>query len=139
MKGQMHWWMTILFLFVLGWNFATWGAAAAVPDVGAKLQHSAQREALLATVYMNAGTIMDAALPPLDSWGSRYVESALSDGYPRIREDPSVAIDLVFSQTWNAKHLILKIMYWAAPVLAVLTLIFWARRPRKVSLMSSGR
>jgi hypothetical protein len=139
MKARMHWWMAILFLFVLGWDFATWGAAARIPDIGAKLQRSAQREAVLATIYMSAGSIMDAALPPLESWGSQYVETALSEGFPRIKEDPTVAIDLIFSQTWNAKHAIFKILYWAAPVLAVLTLIFWARRPKKISLMGSRR
>jgi len=139
MKARMHVWMTLVFLFVLGWDFATWGAAAQIPDIGAKLQRSAQREAVLATIYMGAGSALDAAVPPIDSWGSQYVEAALSEGFARIREDPSVAIDLIFSQTWNAKHLILKIMYWAAPVLAVLTLFFWARRPKKISLMGSGR
>jgi hypothetical protein len=75
------------------------------------------------------------AVSPLETWGADTFQDAIAEGLPRIHDDPSVAIDLIFTQTWNAKHRTLKIVYWAAPVLAVIALILWVRRPKKISLM----
>jgi hypothetical protein len=138
-KRNLHWWIILLFLFVLGYDLVVWGAAARLPEVGVRLLNSAQREAPLAYAYMRIGSVLDAAAPILDDWGTQHAQMAFSEGFARIKDDPTVAMDLVFSQTWNAQHAILKLCHWAAPVLAVLALVFWMRRPKKVHLMSSRR
>ena len=135
MKRHMHWWVGAIFLFTLLYDFAVWGALARWPEFGARVQASAYREALLATVYMGAGSAMDRAIPPLDSWSSHYLEAALSEGFPRFKDDPKVAVDVIFTQTWNVRHATLKVMYWAAPVLGVVTLVLWSMRPKKVRMM----
>jgi hypothetical protein len=134
MKKHFHWWVTVLLVFALVFDFAVWGAVAQAPDFGAKLQVAARREAPLALMYMSAGSAMDSAVPVLDSWGQHYFEIALSDGFTRFKEDPGVAMDLIFSQTWNFKHGILKLMYWAAPLLAFVAVVLWARRPKKIRM-----
>jgi hypothetical protein len=139
MRRHLHWWVGLLFLLVLGYDFVVWGGAARLPEVGAHLQDSARREGPLTYFYMRVGSVIDAAVPALDSWGQHRAESALAEGFPRIKEDPTVAMDLVFSQNWNAQHFMLKLCHTAAPVLAVLALVFWIRRPKKVRMLGSRR
>ena len=139
MRRYLHWWIGLLFLTVLGYDFVVWGAAARLPEVGTHLQDSARREGPLVYFYMRVGSAIDAAVPALDDWGQRRAETALSEGFSRIKQDPAVAMDLIFSQTWNAQHLTLKVCHWAALALAALALVFWVRRPKKVRMLGSRR
>lgn len=135
MKRHWHWWITLLFVWALTYDLVVWGAAGRLPDIGANLQASAQRQALLAHIYMSAGGALDDAVPVLADWGTERARLALANGVDRIKEDPLVSMDLIFSNSWNSTHATMKLMYWAAPVLGVLALIFWSRRPKKVSLI----
>lgn len=135
MKKYLHWWVTLLFLIAFAYDAIVWGAAARISDIGEKLQKSAHHEALFASIYMVVGMPLVAAVPFLDEWGADTFQTAVSEGFPRIHDDPSVAMDLIFTQTWNAKHRTLKIAYWAAPILALIALVLWVRRPKKISLM----
>ena len=139
MRRHLHAWIGLLFALVLAYDFVVWGGAARLPEVGAQLQASAKREGPLAYFYMSVGSVIDGAEPALDDWGQQHAEAALAEGFARIKDDPAVAMDLVFSQTWNVHHATLKFFHWAAPVLAVLGLVFWIRRPKKVRLMGSRR
>jgi hypothetical protein len=135
MTKRLHWILLLLFAWALAYNLAVWGAIARLPGVGDKLRMSAQRNALLATMYMAGGDVLDAAVPFLDDWGTQRAQTALETGIPRMKDDPNVAMDLIFSQSWNGTHAFLKFMYWAAPVLGLAFLVAWARRPKKVRLM----
>lgn len=139
MKKHLYPWIALLFVLALGFDLIVWGAAARLPEIGPKLLLSAQREAPLVDFYMRVGSVVDAAVPMLDGWGSAYAKGALSEGFDRIKGDPSVAMDLIFSQSWNTHHALLKFLDWAAPALGVLALVLWIRRPKKVSLMGSRR
>jgi hypothetical protein len=44
-------------------------------------------------------------------------------------------MDLIFDTTWNAAHRWIKAMYWAAPILLVVFLILWSRRPRPIHMI----
>ena len=135
MAKRLHWILLLLFAWALAYDLIVWGGVASLPDVGDKLRMSAQRNALLATMYMAGGDALDEAVPALGEWGRRRAQSALEAGIARFRDDPNVAMDLIFSQTWNGTHGFLKFMYWAAPALGVLFLVAWSRRPKKISLM----
>jgi hypothetical protein len=135
MMKRLHWVLLILFVWALAYDLVVWGAAGRLPDLGDKLRVSAQRNALLATMYMAGGGALVAAVPALENWGAERAQTAFESGIPRIKDDPNVAMDLIFSQTWNSTHATLKFMYWAAPVLGLLALVAWARRPKKVSLI----
>lgn len=140
MKRFVHWYVILLFLLVLGYDFVVWGGASRLPDdVGRHLLNSAQREGPLVYFYMRVGGVLDEAVPALGDWGVRAASAALSEGFPRIQQDPAVAMDLVFSQTWNTHHAVLKFCHWAAPALAILSLVFWLRRPKKVRMMGTRR
>lgn len=135
MRKYWHWVFTLLFVWALAYDLAVWGAAAGLPDIGGALRASAQRQALLAHVYMSAGAELDAALPVMADWGEQRAQTALAPGFERIKEDPMVSMDLIFSNSWNSTHVMLKVMYWAAPLFGIIALVLWSRRPRKVSLM----
>ncbi|MBS0569452.1 MAG: hypothetical protein JSS28_02500 [Proteobacteria bacterium] len=135
MRKMWHWWFTLLFVWALAYDLVVWGAAGRLPGIGGQLQDSAQRQALLAHLYMYAGGALDGGVPILDDWGTQRARTALSDGFARIKEDPMVSMDLIFSNTWNSTHAWLKFMYWAAPAFGVIALVLWSRRPRKVSLV----
>lgn len=135
MKKHLHWWFTLLFVWALAYDLAVWGGAARLPDVGTKLQLSAQRQALLAHLYMAGGSVLDDAVPALDEWGTRHAETAFSQGFERINDEPEVAMDLIFSNTWNATHGWIKTLYWGPPLFGLIALVLWSRRPKKVSLM----
>jgi hypothetical protein len=139
MKQHLHWYVIALFLIVLGYDCVVWGGASRLPDVGPQLLASARGEGPLVYLYMSVGSILDAAVPTLDQWGQRHANAALSEGFQRIQEDPRVAMDVVFSQTWNAQHAVLKTMHWTAPVLALISIVMWIRRPKKVALMGRRR
>lgn len=135
MKSRLHLIALVLFLVTLAYDAVVWGALPALPDVGASIAESAQREAPLAATYVALGRSLDAAVPLLQSFGARRLEEALGEGFERIRTDSTVAMDLIFNTTWNAAHRWLKTMYWAAPALLLLTLLTWVRRPRQVRVM----
>lgn len=135
MIKRLHWILLVLFVWALAYDLVVWGAAGRLPDLGDKLRVSAQRNALFATLYMAAGGALDSTMPALEDWGAERAQTAFEPGIPRIKDDPNVAIDLIFSQTWNSTHAFLKLMYWAAPVLGLLALVAWSRRPKKISLI----
>ena len=135
MMKHLHSILLLLFAWALAYDLAIWGAIGHLPDLGDKLRAAAQRSALLATMYMAGGDVLDTAVPFFDDWGTQRAQSALETGIPRMKDDPNVAMDLIFSQTWNGTHAFLKFMYWAAPVLGLAFLVAWARRPKKISLM----
>lgn len=139
MKRYLHWWITLLFLLALGYDLVVWGAASQLADVGPKLEFSAQRQALFAHIYMGLGSPLVSASPFLKDWGTQHFYNALSSDFPRIQEDPYVAMDLILSESSNADHAMIKLMYWAAPVFALLALILWSRRPKPLQLMRSRR
>ncbi len=135
MKRHLHWWITFLFVLALGYDLVVWGAASLLPDIGPKLEQSAQRQALFAHIYMGLGGSLDTAVPFLKDWGTQHAVDALSQGFPRIKEDSRVAMELIFSKSWNPQHSLLKLMYWAAPILGLLALLLWSRRPKTVHLI----
>lgn len=126
----------VLFLVTLFYDALVWGALPLLPEVGPAIADSAHRQAPLASTYIALGRPIDGAMPLLQSFGEARVVNALSNGFPRIREDATVAIDLIFSTTWNSHHRWLKTMYWAPPLFLLLGLILWLLRPRRVRALA---
>jgi hypothetical protein len=139
MKRNLHVIALVLFLLSLLYNLLVWGAAPLLPDVGGAIASSARREAPLAATYITLGGPIDGAVPALQAFGERRLVAALSEGFERIDADSTVAMDLIFNNTWNAQHRWLKTMFWLSPLLLVLTVILWLRRPRKVHALGGAR
>jgi hypothetical protein len=135
MRRRLHWIASGLFLIVLLADLVMWGAVPALPDVGVAIERSASREALLASTYISIGSRINELMPSLASTGESMVTSAISPAFQRISEDPGVAMDLILNASYNRAHAWLKFSYWAAPVLLVLSLLLWVRKPKQVSLI----
>lgn len=135
MKNRLHLIALVLFALSFLYDIVVWGGVQALPDVGPAIADSARREAPLAATYIAIGSIVDSAMPSLGAFGSARLAEAFGDGFERIRADPTVAMDLIFSSTWNASHGWIKLMYWATPILLLLALILWVRRPKQVRVL----
>lgn len=136
MKRRLHVVALVLFLACLCYDVIVWGALPLLPDVGPAITMSARREAPLALTYIAIGRNIDAAVPAMQAFGARRLTDALGDGFARIRDDTTVAMDLIFNTTWNSAHRRLKVMYWATPFFLLLSVILWWRRPRPLSTLS---
>lgn len=134
-KRAKHWFALLIFLLAVLFDAVVWSGAARLPDVGAAIARSAQEEAPMVSAYIALGDRIDSAAPVLDDWGQHYAQDAFEPGIARIKEDPAVAMDLIFAQSWNTRHATLKFFHWAAPALLLVTIFFWMRRPRRLHMM----
>lgn len=135
MRKRLHLIVTLLFVVVTVFNLVVWGAAPGLPDVGVAIERSAGNEAPLASTYIALGSYLVGWVPTLDRVGAALLTTAVGETFPRLAEDPSVAMDLILSERYNRTHGWLKFFYWAAPALLVLTILLWVRKPKKVSLI----
>lgn len=135
MKRRLHLIALGLFVVVLLADLVMWGAVPTLPDVGVAIERSARNEALLASTYIALGSRLDAWVPMLGNAGAAMMTSAISPAFERIGEDPSVAMDLILNSSYSRAHFWLKFAYWGAPILLVLSLVLWVRKPKQVSLI----
>lgn len=139
MRRNLHLIALVLFLLSLGYNLLVWGAVPLLPGVGDAIAGSARREAPLVATYIALGSPIDAAVPALQAFGERRLTAALGEGFERIGADSTVAMDLIFSSTWNVQHRWLKTMFWLTPLLLLVTFVLWLKRPRKVHALGGAR
>jgi hypothetical protein len=139
MKRRLHLIALVLFVLSLLYDIVVWGSLPRLPDVGASIAASARRQAPLAATYIWLGSPVDGALSPLQAFGEKRLTNAFGENFPRIRADASVAMDLVFNQTSNSQSRWIRIMYWAAPIFLLLSLILWGRRPKPVRVFGARR
>lgn len=139
MKVRLHLLAFLLLLASLLYDLVIWGAVPALDEVGPAIADSARREAPLAATYIALGAPIDGAIPFLRSFGQERLTTALAEGFERIREDRTVAMDLIFGASWNNQHRWIKTMYWAPLPLLLLTLVLWLRRPRQVHTLATRR
>jgi hypothetical protein len=131
--------MGILLFFALLFDLVVWGGVKAIPEVGPKIRQVAQTQAPLVLTYMVVGEQLDALVPGFGQFGTDYATQAFGDVFQRIKDDPNVAVIALFQANANPQQSIVKIMFWAVPVLLVLFLFFWWRRPRQVTSFSGRR
>ena len=132
MKRHLHLIALGLFALCLLYDIVVWGALPQLPGAGLAIVDSAHREAPLATAYIELGRGIDGAVPSLQAFGERRLNAAFGEGFERIQADPTVAMDLIFHTTWNFQHRWIKTLYWATPLLLLVTVLLWLRRPRQV-------
>ena len=135
MRRYLH--TIALGLFVLTFLLDTilWGAVPDLPEVGASIAFSANKEAVLATIYMAIGSHLDTAVAVFRDFGTDMMTEALHEGFARIIEEPNVAMDLILSSSFNRTHGWVKALYWAPPILLVLYAVLFALRPKQVKLI----
>lgn len=132
MKGKMHIVSGIAFLLVLFFNLMVWGGVKDIPRVGTQIRTLAQTQAPLVITYMFLGEQLDRAVPALGKFGTDYATQSFDPVLQRIADDPNMAVEALFES--HAASTI-RLMFWLAPILLGVFLLFWWRRPRKISLM----
>jgi hypothetical protein len=132
MKSRLHVLALVSFAICFLYDIIVWGGVSSLPIVGPGIADSAHREAPIATAYIAIGTPLDAAVPSLGDFANARLTEGLGEGFERIRDDPTVAMDLIFDSTWNSTHRWIKAMYWGAPITLLLTVVLWFRRPKAI-------
>ena len=135
MRKHLHTIALILLVLALLVDLVIWGAVPDLPEVGSHLVKSANAEAILASTYMVIGVPLDAAIASFHGMGTSLMTAAMEPLQAQIIEQPALAMDLTFSAPANRSLGWVRTFYWAPPVLLLLFLIFWATKPKVVSLI----
>ncbi|HET7223318.1 MAG TPA: hypothetical protein VFI81_08975 [Rhodanobacteraceae bacterium] len=125
-------------LFVLCLAFDAWvyGSLAREPTIGPALASSARANAPLLHAYIKLGEPLAART---GASGQYVADAAFGDAYPSIAESPATATNQLFTQSQGPLRGLLVALYWATPVLLVLTLAAWVLRSRQTHLVGRVR
>lgn len=139
MRKYLH--LIILLLAVLAafWQCLFWGGAANLADIGAIVRRSAMREAPLVAAYTVGGEALGRIMPSLRDLGRSWADAALRPAAERLTADPDVAMDFIFGEPLNAAQRTATRGVYLPPVLLLLAVVAWLRRPRQVRMMGSRR
>jgi hypothetical protein len=139
MRKYLHLIATALFVLTLLWQCLFWGGASTLPDTGPIVRRSALREAPLVAGLLVAGELLGKAVPALGDLGRGWADKALSPVAERLKTDPDVAMDLIFGESLNSTQRVATRGVYALPVLLLLAVIAWLRRPRQVRMLGNRR
>lgn len=127
----------LAFLLCLAFDAWLYGSLARKPGVGPDVAAAARAHAPLLHAYIVLGRPWVAHA---GATGAQHVaDAAFGDAYPQIAAMPEVADSLLFSQSRGRLSELMTLLFWAAPVLLVLTILAWAFRGRPVHLVGRAR
>jgi len=139
MRKYLHLIATALFVLALLWQCLFWGGASTLPETGPIVRRSAMREAPLVAGLLVAGEMLGKAVPALGDLGRSWADKALGPAAERLKADPDVAMDFIFGESLNSTQRLATRGVYALPVLLLLAVIAWLRRPRQVRMLGSRR
>jgi hypothetical protein len=139
MRKYLHFVLIALFVLLLLAQCLFWGGAAALPELGPVVKRSAQREAPVVSTLMFCGEWLGKALPPLADTGREWAAKALEPAAARLKDDPDVAMDFIFSESLNSSQRMAVAGFYALPLLLVLAALAWWLRPRQVRMLGGRR
>jgi hypothetical protein len=139
MRKYLHLIATLLFVLAALWQCLFWGGASTLPDIGSAVRRSAMREAPLVAGLMISGELIGKVAPPLGDIGRNWAHDALAPAIERLNADPDVAMDLLFGESLSPSQRLATRGVYALPVLLILAVIAWLRRPRQVRMMGAKR
>lgn len=139
MRKYLHLIATALFVLALLWQCLFWGGASTLPDTGPIVRRSALREAPLVAGLLVVGELLGKTVPALGDLGRGWADKALGAVAERLKADPDVAMDLIFGESLNSTQRIATRGVYALPVLLLLAVIAWLRRPCQVRMLGSKR
>lgn len=133
LKRLRHWIVLILFILSFLYNAVVWGGLLRLPGMGAPALDSAQREAPLVLLYMRSGEWL-AGQGLFVGSGERLASSTFGAAEQRVLENPRAAMDILTGRSISGSHGWLKFNHWLAPVLLLLALILFVRRPKSLHM-----
>lgn len=134
MKRYLHVVAALIFLLLLCDQWLVWGGLGRAPQVGPVVLEAADRDVGLASVHVLLG-----------QWlvhGAGLDESAIDAAtrrfdavIPQILANPDAALETVTTRMpWSVR-----LGYHGAPIMLLVALLLWWRRPRSVHLVKVRR
>lgn len=129
MKGKAHILAAIALLLLLGYDLFLWGGLSRTPSLGPLITERVQREVSLASVYLPIGR-------QLTGWvgadaARAHAQSTFAPIESRLLANRPAAMDTLLSEL----PLMPRLAYYGAPVMLLVFLLFWWRRPRGVHMI----
>lgn len=137
MRLRKHKLLLTGFIVCLAFDAWVYGSLSREPGVGTALATAAAANAPLLHTYIVLGAPIAAELGA--SGGQAVADAAFGDAYPSILAVPEAADSLLFSQSRGQLRHLMVVLYWAAPVLLVLSLAAWFLRSRTVHLVGRAK
>ena len=113
-----------LFLLI---DLYAWAGLSRDPEVGIAVTKSINHEGVLAWGYASAGLAVVDALG-IESAAVAFADQHFADARAAVAANPAAAMDL----TGSHMGLGMRMTHYGSPVLGILWLLMWWRRPRTV-------
>lgn len=129
MKGKLHLVAGIVFVLLLAYDFFLWGGLSRSATLGPMITAASKREVSLAGFYLPVGR-------ELTGWVGRDAAASLATRTfapleASLLANPAAAMDRLLTDMPMGPRL----AYYGAPVVLLLDLLLWWRRPRGVHLV----
>lgn len=134
MKARLHMIAALLFLLLLADQWLVWGGLGRMPAAGPAVLAAADRDVGLASVHVLVGEWLVRSAG-LDEAAIDLAKSRFAAVVPDILANPPAALDVVTARMPAS----VRFGYVGAPVMLVIALLLWWRRPRAVHLVRSRR
>lgn len=134
MKRYLHVVAAAVFALLLCDQWLVWGGLGRAPQVGPVVLAAADREVGMASVHVLVGGWLVESTG-LEEAAVDAATSRFADLVPDLVKNPDAAIDIATARMPAS----VRIGYVGVPVMLVLTVILWWRRPRSVHLVRTRR
>lgn len=129
MKGKLHLVAAVLFALTLFYDLFLWGGLARTPALGYLVTQGTQREVSLAGIYVPLGRML------VDNTGmaraaGEFAQARFASLEARLLANPAAAMDTLISNLPSN----VRVAYYGAPILLLVTAFLWWRRPRGVHM-----
>jgi hypothetical protein len=133
MKGKAYVVAGIAFLLLLGYDFFLWGGLSRTASLGPMMTEASKREVALASLYLPVGRQLTGLVGARAA--AEMAQSTFDPLEPRLLANPAAAMDTLLSGLpWLPR-----MAYYGAPVLLLLFLLLFWRRPRGVHMIGARR
>ena len=134
MKRYLHVVAAVIFLLLLCDQWLAWGGLGRAPQVGPVVMEAADRDVGLASVHVLVGQWL-AHGAGLDETAIDTATRRFADVIPDILTNPDAALETAtIRMPWSVR-----LGYYGAPIMLLVTLPLWWRRPRSVHLVKVRR
>lgn len=134
MKRYLHVVATVIFVLLLCDQWLVWGGLGRAPQVGPVMLEAADREVGLASVHVLVGQWLVHSAG-LDESAIDAATRRFDAVIPHLLSNPDAALETVTMQMpWSVR-----LGYYGAPIMLLVALVLWWRRPRTVHLVKVRR
>ena len=134
MKRYLHVVAAVIFVLLLCDQWLVWGGLGRAPQVGPVVLEAADREVGLASVHVLVGQWLVHSVG-LDESAIEAGTGRVAAVIPHILANPDAALETATAQM----PLSVRFGYYGVPIMLLVTVLLWWRRPRTVHLVKVRR